>query len=80
MYQLGIGVPQDNTEALGWFQKSALQGDANAQYSAGPMFLNGKGTSKDVTKALEWWSKAATQGRMEAKHKLNEHKTTCIIL
>jgi TPR repeat protein len=31
MYENGQGVPQDDDEALKWYQKAANQGDSNAQ-------------------------------------------------
>jgi hypothetical protein len=33
MYEKGLGVPQDNTEALKWYRKAADQGQPDAQKS-----------------------------------------------
>jgi TPR repeat protein len=50
-----------------WFQKSAAQGNARAQYILGGMYLNGSGVPKDISKAIEWLGKAAAQGDAEAQ-------------
>jgi uncharacterized protein len=42
--------------------KLAEQGDVNAQYKLGSMYLNGKGVAEDATEAVKWYRKAAEQG------------------
>ncbi len=42
-YYYGIGVPQDDKEAVKWYRKSAEQGSAKAQYNLGVMYANGEG-------------------------------------
>ena len=32
-YSIGLGVPQDDAEAVRWYRLSAEQGDADAQYN-----------------------------------------------
>jgi Fe2+ transport system protein B len=49
------------------WQKSAEQGDANAQYELGLLYIDGEGVSQDHAKASEWIRKAAEQGHMAAK-------------
>ena len=42
-YFTGEGVTQDNREAVRWYQKTAKQGDAWAQFNLGRMYANGEG-------------------------------------
>jgi uncharacterized protein len=44
----------------------AEQGDADAQYNIGWMYLNGYGLKVNDSLALEWWTRAAEQGHVDA--------------
>ena len=61
MYQLGLGVPQDDQEAVRWYQLAAEQGDASAQHNLGMMYFEGKGVPKNDVQAYLWMSLAAGQ-------------------
>jgi TPR repeat protein len=52
--------------------KAAEQGDADAQYSLGQMFLTGNGVTQDAGQAAYWLRKAAEQGAVIAQYKLGE--------
>jgi WD40 repeat protein len=45
-----------------WYRKAAEQGNADAQYSLGFMYENGRGVPRDDTAAASWYQKAAEQG------------------
>ncbi len=62
MYEQGIGVEQDEKEAVVWYGKSAAQGNSAAQYNLGVLYENGRGTEIDYVKANEWYRKASVQG------------------
>lgn len=62
MYEKGIGVAKDETQAVVWYAKSATQGNSNAQFNLGVMYENGRGTAVDFAKANEWYRKASVQG------------------
>ena len=62
MYSNGLGVPEDDTEAVRWFRLAADQGDADAQSSLGFMYSNGEGVPQDDTEAVRWYRLAADQG------------------
>jgi TPR repeat protein len=47
----GRGVPQDRSQIAAWYRKAAEQGDANAQFNLGLMYLYGPGYSP----SLERW-------------------------
>jgi TPR repeat protein len=59
---VGVGLPQDFTKAAFWLEKSAEQGDPDAQGPLGVLYRSGLGVEQDYTKALYWLRKAAEQG------------------
>ncbi len=66
MYQLGLGVPQDDQEAVRWYRLAAEQGDASAQFKLGLMYGQGEGGPKDYVLAHMWLNLAAAKGMKEA--------------
>jgi uncharacterized protein len=66
MYAKGLGVPQDDVEALKWFRKAAMQGSDMGQFNVGHAYEEGLGVSQDYAEALKWYRKAADQGNAEA--------------
>ena len=66
-YLLGIGVKQDQTEAVKWFRKAAELGNDEAQYSLGMCYNLGQGVPKDNIEAIQWLKKAAEQGHDKAQ-------------
>lgn len=69
-YSWGEGVPQDYDEAVKWYRKAAVHGDATAQYNLGFFYDQGKGVSQDYAEAVEWYRKAAEQGYAAAQNNL----------
>lgn len=67
MYDNGIGVVEDDKEAVKWYLKAAEQGYADAQNNLGVMYNNGKGVIEDDEEAVKWYRKAAEQGFAEAQ-------------
>lgn len=62
-YDSGDGVPQDDEEAVKWYQLAAAQGHARAQSNLGTFFCSlGDGAYKDDKEAITWFRKAAEQG------------------
>jgi TPR repeat protein len=66
MYDKGQGVPQNDAEAMRWYERAAEQGEPRAQYNLGLMHLNGQGVPPDVVKAYFWVSLSASQGNAHA--------------
>src|SRR5579863_169638 len=62
MYGAGLGVPQNFTEAVAWFQKSAAQGFAEGETNLGIATAGGQGIAKNDEQAAAWFRKAADQG------------------
>ena len=61
MYVAGEGVPEDDTEALGWFRLAAEQGDAGAQLQLAAMYVQGEVVPEDRVLAYMWVSLSAAQ-------------------
>jgi TPR repeat protein len=71
IYENGIGVSKDLTQAQNYYQKLAAQGFSNAQLALGVMYEN----AGNQNEALIWYGKAAAQGNKEAlelQNKLNK--------
>ena len=66
-YADGAGVPQDDAEAVRWYQQTAEQGDAKAQCNLGVMCAFGRGVPPDDAKAVRWYQQAAEQGDAKAQ-------------
>jgi TPR repeat protein len=65
MYDEGLGVLQDDREAVRWYRLAAEQGDADAQSNLGLMYDEGTGVLQDYREAVRWYRKAAAQGDAE---------------
>ena len=55
IYALGLGVPQDEREAVRWFRRAAEQGHAIAQDALGDRYANGRGVPQDYEEAVRWY-------------------------
>ena len=74
-YQVGLGVPQDDVEAVRWFRLAAEQGHAAAQFKLGLMYGEGLGVSQDDVAAVRWFRLAAEQGHARAQFNLGVRKS-----
>ena len=61
-YDNGDGVTEGDKEAVKWFQMTAEQGYAHAQYNLAWMYYHGEGVTQDYKEAVKWYAKAAEQG------------------
>jgi TPR repeat protein len=62
IYELGMGVEKDLSQAFLWYQKSAQQNHPKAQYNLGIFFALGKYLEKDITQAKHWIKQAHKNG------------------
>ncbi len=67
MYVAGLGVSQDDVEAVRWFQQAAEQGHSLAQHNLGAMYAQGRGVPQDDAEAVRWYRQAAGQGLARAQ-------------
>ena len=51
-------------------RRQAEQGDPEAQYNLGDMYINGEGVPEDQAEAAHWFRLAAEQGHAEAQFDL----------
>ena len=57
------GFEQDYVEAVKWYRKAAMQGDASGQHGLGEMYSRGKGgLQQNFRRAFEWYLLSANQG------------------
>ena len=68
LYDLGQAYDSmgDFNKSFYWYQKSAEQGNIEAQLHIGLMYSMGEGVKKDFSKSLYWVKKSAQQGCSEA--------------
>ncbi len=57
-------------EAIAYFRKAAVQGNADGQFGLGSMLAAGEGEDKNLGEALKWITKAAEQGHKLAINEL----------
>ena len=67
MYEMGVRVPQDYSQAVFWYRQAAEQGNTLAQINLGTIYYEGKGLPQDYSQAVFWYRKAAEQGLTRAQ-------------
>jgi hypothetical protein len=66
----GEGVPQDDAQAMLWFQLAAGQGNVAAQSALGAYYWAGRGVPEDLSKAYFWSAIALAGGDENSKVRL----------
>ena len=61
-YELGLGITQDDAEAVKWYRLAAEQGYAEAQFNLAEMYAAGRGINQNKTTAKAWYEKACNNG------------------
>ncbi|MGE8226781.1 MAG: tetratricopeptide repeat protein [Stenotrophomonas sp.] len=62
LHEAGIGMPEDKSEALRWYQRAGEQGNVYGQYFAGlALGRGGRGLQKDEAAAAAWFARAHAQ-------------------
>ncbi|KAG0264252.1 hypothetical protein DFQ27_001329 [Actinomortierella ambigua] len=72
MYESGVGVEQDTSEAFKWYLRAAAHGSTEAHHKTGDYLRHGRGTKKDVGAALYWIREAAARGHAMAQNDLGQ--------
>jgi len=70
MYGNGLGVIQDNKEAVKWYRLAAEQGSGVSQFRLASMYEEGEGVVQDYKEAVKWYRLAAEQGFAKAQYNL----------
>ena len=66
-YARGLGVPEDDTEAVRWYRLAAEQGHAESQWLLGIMYDKGDGVPEDDVLAYMWFNLSGAQGHVSAQ-------------
>ncbi len=66
-YARGLGVPEDDTEAVRWYRLAAEQGHAESQWLLGIMYDWGDGVPEDDVLAYMWFNLSGAQGHVSAQ-------------
>lgn len=69
-FEHGEGVPRNVERAIALYCDAARTGDAEAQYSLGWIYANGRGVGRDESTAAFYFTLAAQQGHREASKML----------
>jgi len=72
MHASGVGMPENNTEAVRWYRIAAEKGNSKAQSLIGTAYHRGIGLAVDDVQAIQWLSKASDQMDPLAQFQLGE--------
>ncbi|PYR64584.1 MAG: hypothetical protein DMG20_16230 [Acidobacteria bacterium] len=64
MYMIGQGVEKDSDQAIKWYKAAADQGNADAQFFLGAIYLL---PQRDIPEGLKWLRLSADQGMQDAQ-------------
>ena len=70
MHFRGVGVSQDQTRGVDFYERSAELGFRSAQFNLGLAYYTGSGVSENPEMSAMWWEKAATQHHTVAQYNL----------
>ncbi|NND00849.1 MAG: hypothetical protein HKN85_11770 [Gammaproteobacteria bacterium] len=70
LYEEGLVLPRDYSEAVYWYRTAAEQGYPGAQTNLGIMYAEGRGVTASRRTAIEWFQRAAKQGDTLARRNL----------
>ncbi|TNF33125.1 MAG: hypothetical protein EP315_08740 [Gammaproteobacteria bacterium] len=62
MYERGLGIPADATEAILWYGKAVALGDGDALARLGFMYERGIGTHRDYNRAVDYYRQSVNRG------------------
>jgi serine/threonine protein kinase/TPR repeat protein len=71
-YESGLGVNEDNEDALAWLKKAATDGYPPAEYYLGVDYESGHRVAQADGQALNWYLKAARAGDRRAENALGD--------
>jgi len=70
LYEDGLVLPRNYTDAVYWYRSAAEQGYPGAQTNLGIMYARGRGVTASRRSAIEWFQRAAKQGDSVAQRNL----------
>jgi len=75
LYQQGVGVEKNLTQAIKYYNNSAAQHDLRAEYNLGLIYLDGENGTPDYQQAMGWLTDAAFKGSADAQYVLGQIAT-----
>lgn len=70
LFEHGRGMAADASQALRWYQASALQGNVKAMDKLAVFYAEGWGTTRDYGEAARWFLRAAQEGFVDAEYNM----------
>lgn len=70
LYEDGLVLPRNFTDAVYWYRSAASQGYPSAQTNLGLMYARGQGVTSNRRTAIDWLQRAAKQGDIVARRNL----------
>lgn len=70
LYDTGLGVRQDDAQAMIWYKRAAKAGNAVAAFNVGVLYDAGLGVDKDPAQAAVWYAIAAKRDFRRAAYNL----------
>lgn len=67
MFERGIGIDLNQSQAAKWYEKAAIQGHIDAQYNIGIMYAGGRGVEQNDQFAMMWLASSAKQGDKDSR-------------
>ena len=72
LHELGERTKKDQQKALYWYEKSAAQGNPDAQAQLGRAYAHGAGVPEDLIEAYKWFLLADKNGHKDARNILTQ--------
>ena len=72
MLENGLGVPQRQSAAIGWYQQAAKSGDVASMRSLSSIYDLGVYVPRDVNEAIRWLEQAADNGDAVSMYELGQ--------
>jgi TPR repeat protein len=70
LYDSGLGVAQDEVQAMAWYRRAAEGGSAAGAFNVGVLYDAGLGGARDPAQAAVWYARAAAAGFGRAEYNL----------
>jgi TPR repeat protein len=70
MYQTGIGVARNDTEAVAWYRKGSAAGNVQAVVALGVALIDGRGAGRDPQEGIRLLRVAADRNSYDAMYRL----------
>ena len=68
MYEEGLGVAQNYSEAMTWYKKAAESKLPEAEYNVGLLYYHGYGVAKNLREAIKWFKSSSRKNLPEAQY------------